>query len=111
MQEILNPTRIQQLTTIRKKLHANPEVAQTEFNTQKQIIDFLEKESNASFSKLANTGVLATFDSGKSGPTILIRGDIDALPIQEINHFEHRSLIDGVSHKCGHDGHTTIFLA
>lgn len=110
MQEILNPTRIQQLTTIRKKLHANPEVAQTEFNTQKQIIEFLEKESNASFSKLANTGVLATFDSGKSGPTILIRGDIDALPIQEMNHFEHRSLIDGVSHKCGHDGHTTILL-
>ncbi len=43
-----------------------------------------------------------------AGPRVLVRVDIDALPIQEVNTFDHRSEINGVSHKCGHDGHTVI---
>ena len=48
------------------------------------------------------------FDSGKPGPTVLFRTDIDALPIEEINTFGHKSQKEGVSHKCGHDGHMAI---
>ncbi|MBU2018730.1 MAG: amidohydrolase, partial [Bacteroidetes bacterium] len=107
---MLNENILRQLTKIRKKLHANPEISEEEYETQKEIITFLSKETNAEIQKVANTGVLATFKSGKEGPTVLIRGDIDALPISEINEFEHRSMNPGVSHKCGHDGHTAILL-
>jgi amidohydrolase len=55
-------------------------------------------------------GVIATFDSGVPGPALLFRADLDALPIQEVNTFEHRSQVDEVAHKCGHDGHSTILL-
>jgi amidohydrolase len=98
------------LTAVRKELHAHPEVSEREHATQKRILSFLKEHTNADAMKLAKTGVMAIFDSNKPGPTILIRGDIDALPIQEINTFEHRSINDGVSHKCGHDGHTAILL-
>lgn len=98
------------LTEVRKELHAHPEVSENEIETQNRIISFLSKRSNAKIIKVANTGVLAVFNSEKEGKTIMIRGDIDALPIQETNSFNHKSKTKGVSHKCGHDGHTTILL-
>jgi metal-dependent amidase/aminoacylase/carboxypeptidase family protein len=107
---MLDDTILSQLTTLRKALHAHPEVSGEEYKTQKKIIDFLSKETKADVEKVANTGVLATFLGTEDGPTTMIRGDIDALPIAEINEFEHRSTVAGVSHKCGHDGHTSILL-
>lgn len=98
------------LIEIRKEIHANPELSGQEKNTQQLILDFLEQHSSASSIKLAETGVLACFDSKNEGKTILIRGDIDALPIEEVNPFPHKSKNKKVSHKCGHDGHTTILL-
>lgn len=98
------------LIGIRKEIHANPELSGQEKNTQQLILDFLEHHSSASSIKLAETGVLACFDSKNEGKTILIRGDIDALPIEEVNIFPHKSKNAKVSHKCGHDGHTTILL-
>ena len=56
------------------------------------------------------TATIATFDSGKPGRVIAIRMDIDALPIQENNDLEFKSVHDGVMHACGHDGHTAILL-
>lgn len=106
----MNSALLNKLTEIRKMLHAHPEVSEHEFETQKRIIAFLENETSATISKVGKTGVLATFATNESGPTIMIRGDIDALPIVEINDFEHKSTIEGASHKCGHDGHTTILL-
>jgi len=99
-----------QLTEIRKEFHQYPEVSENEHKTQERIIRHLESLDIDSFIKCGKTGVLVTFDSKIDGPSILIRGDIDALPIQEINTFEHKSTSSGVSHKCGHDGHTTILL-
>ena len=101
---------LNQLQAIRRNLHANPEVSNFEFETQNEILNYLKKETNAKFQKVGQTGVLAIFNSQKQGPTILIRGDIDALPIIETNTFDHASTAAGVSHKCGHDGHTTILL-
>lgn len=106
----MNTALLDKLKSIRKIFHANPEVSEHEFETQKRIISFLDEETNAIVSKVGKTGVLATFTSKVSGPTIMIRGDIDALPIMETNTFEHKSTLAGVSHKCGHDGHTTILL-
>ena len=107
---MLNTTLLDKLTSIRKVLHTNPEISEHEFETQKRIIKFLATESNATVQKVGGTGVIASFDSNKTGPTIMIRGDIDALPITEINTFDYRSTSEGISHKCGHDGHTTILL-
>ena len=98
------------LISIRKELHQYPEVSGQEHGTQQRILEFLSSHTNAHCSTVAKTGVTALFDSKIEGPTILIRGDIDALPIQETNTFKHKSQIQGVSHKCGHDGHTTILL-
>ncbi len=107
---MLNTHLLNKLKEIRKTLHANPEVGMSEFETQQLILSFLNSNCKASIQKMGETGVLATFSSPVSGPTIMIRGDIDALPILETNTFEHASIVNGVSHKCGHDGHTTILL-
>ncbi len=101
---------ITQITTLRKSLHANPELSGKEFQTQEKIIRFLTKETNSIIEKIAHTGVIATFNGTSDGLPVMIRGDIDALPIIETNDFKHRSIIEGVSHKCGHDGHTAILL-
>ncbi len=97
-------------TAFRKTLHQHPELSGQEVNTAKRIAQYLSAHTKASVQSVAGTGVLATFDSGVAGDTILLRSDHDALPIQEINTFEHKSIIKNVSHKCGHDGHTTIML-
>lgn len=107
---MLHAVLIDKLSSIRKTLHANPEVSEQEFKTQEFILNFLAKESSAGITKVGKTGVLASFESNQSGPSVMIRGDIDALPISEVNTFDHKSKSDGVSHKCGHDGHTTILL-
>lgn len=96
------------LREFRRELHRNPEISGHETNTQERIMHFLRQNTVASLQKVARTGVLATFDSRKEGPVIMLRADIDALPIQETNDFEYRSVTEGISHKCGHDGHTAI---
>jgi amidohydrolase len=107
---MLNPSQIDNLTQIRRTLHAHPEVSEQEFETQKRILTFLAEETTATTTEVGKTGVLASFQSPNPGPTVMIRGDIDALPIAEINTFDYKSTSEGVSHKCGHDGHTTILL-
>ncbi|MAY83746.1 MAG: amidohydrolase [Flavobacteriales bacterium] len=99
------------LKEIRRHLHANPEVSGNESETAKFIYDELKENCDADeLIQLDCHAVIARFKSSNPGKTIMIRGDIDALPIQEINSFEHRSKVDGVSHKCGHDGHATILI-
>lgn len=100
---------IQQLTDFRKELHKNPELSGLEFNTSKSIIAFLEQNNPSEIlHPIAETGIIAVFKSKNPGPKTLIRCELDALPIQEINTFDHNSTIEGVSHKCGHDGHMAI---
>ncbi|MEP1032565.1 amidohydrolase [Ekhidna sp.] len=103
MEEIM----IDDLTTFRRELHQNPEVSQNETETQRRIIEFLNK-IGVEGRKIGGTGVYVDFNTSRKGKTIMLRSDHDALPIHEINDFEHKSKKDGVSHKCGHDGHTAI---
>ena len=106
--ENLNP-RIATLTLLRKELHKNPEVSGKENNTASRIISFLENyPPDVIKTKVGTTGILAIYKGKAAGKTVLFRCELDALPIEEINTFEHCSLIKGVSHKCGHDGHMAI---
>ncbi|MDP2069473.1 MAG: amidohydrolase [Lutibacter sp.] len=111
MEPIFNNELIKELVTFRKMLHANPEVSGKEYNTAKSVANFLKTCTPTKvIENIGGTGIVAVFDSGKSGKSVMFRAELDALPIQEINAFSHKSTIDGVSHKCGHDGHTTVLL-
>jgi len=101
-----------ELSLLRKDFHKNyAERSGREFKTAERIRTYLEAHSSARIIALAETGTMAIYKGKHPGKTILLRADIDALPIKEINDFEHRSVDPEVSHKCGHDGHTTILLA
>jgi amidohydrolase len=101
--------RLAAVTLLRKELHKYPEVSGKEINTAKRIISFLEKYApDEIISNIGTTGILAIYKGKAVGKTILFRCELDALPIDEINIFEHRSVNKGVSHKCGHDGHMAI---
>lgn len=108
---MINNELMKELVTFRKMLHANPEVSGKEYNTAKSVSKFLKTcKPTKVIENIGGTGIVAIFDSGKSGKSVMFRAELDALPIQEINTFAHKSSIDGVSHKCGHDGHTTVLL-
>ena len=94
----------------RRYLHANPELSFAEYNTQAFVASRLQ-EMGIPFREIAGTGILGEIRGGKgSGPVIALRGDIDALPIQEANDVSYRSKNPGVMHACGHDVHTTSLL-
>jgi len=100
-----------QLTGWRRDIHAHPELAFNEHRTGQFVMDRLEAAGIEVFAGIGGTGVLGRLRSGSSARSIGLRADLDALPMQEANHFEHRSGIDGVFHGCGHDGHTVMLLA
>ncbi|MFS4491407.1 amidohydrolase [Maribacter sp. 2308TA10-17] len=98
-----------EIVHLRKTLHENPELSGFEYETAKRIRDFIEKHHPTEIlENLGGTGLVAIFKFPKKGPSITIRCELDALPIQEENQFEHQSKNKGVSHKCGHDGHMAI---
>lgn len=100
---------IASLISLRKTLHKYPEVSLDEKETAKRIISFLENYPPDEIkTEVGETGILAIYKGAKPGKTVLFRCELDALPIEEINTFEHKSIIEGVSHKCGHDGHMAI---
>jgi amidohydrolase len=97
------------LVELRHHLHAHPELSHQEHRTAATIVDFLRPLTpDAIVTGIGGTGVIATFDSGLPGPTVLFRAELDALPIVELGELAHASTAEGVSHKCGHDGHATM---
>lgn len=100
---------IKKLKKLRRHLHKHPEVSENEKETSETLYQFIkEYEPSNIIYPIGGYGILATWDSGKKGSEILIRGDMDALPIQEFNEFDYKSKNEGVAHMCGHDGHSTI---
>lgn len=99
------------LSLLRKDFHKNyAERSGREFKTAEGIRAYLKAHSSAEIVALAETGTMAVYKGKHPGKTVLLRADIDALPIKESNDFDHKSVDPEVSHKCGHDGHTTILL-
>ena len=97
------------LLNLRKELHKNPELSSFEFETSNRIRKFVEKHNPSSIiENVGETGLAVIYKYKKKGKSITIRCELDALPIQEDNQFSHQSKTEGVSHKCGHDGHMAI---
>jgi amidohydrolase len=100
---------LKKLIALRKKLHQFPEVSENEKETSKTLYQFIKAyHPQEVIYPIGGYGILATWDSGKEGPEVLFRGDMDALPIQEVSTFEYQSKNQGVAHMCGHDGHSAI---
>lgn len=95
---------------LRRDLHAHPELAFEERRTADLVAAQLEHMGLDVDRGLAGTGVVATLECG-TGPAVGLRADMDALPIEETNTFEHRSRHAGRMHACGHDGHVVMLLA
>ncbi len=100
--------------TLRRHFHENPELSQQEFKTMDFIENFLHQQGIETV-RVPRGGVFGFIDSGKPGWTILLRADIDALPIQEdpVNLSKKKvvcSKNEGVMHACGHDGHISMLL-
>src|SRR5687768_14189034 len=96
---------IEQAKQWRRDFHRRPELGLNEHGTAKIISELLLSFGLEVYTGIAETGVIATLRNGE-GPSIGLRADIDALPIQELNEFEHQSQNPGLMHACGHDGHT-----
>jgi amidohydrolase len=101
---------LRQLVEVRRDLHRHPETAFTEVRTAGLVADRLRAAGLEPRTGVGRTGVMATVQGGRAGRTVLLRADMDALPIQEQNDVPYRSTVDGRMHACGHDCHTSILL-
>ncbi|HSL93307.1 MAG TPA: amidohydrolase, partial [Bacillota bacterium] len=104
----------QYVRTVRGHLHQHPEVSGQEYDTSLFLRQELEK-LGLPVETVSATGLIAVLDTGREGPTVALRADIDALPMQEsqVNLYSTKkfvSLREGVSHTCGHDGHMAMLL-
>jgi amidohydrolase len=100
----------EQLIAWRRDFHQHPELAFAEHRSAKIIAETLEEMGLSVQTAIAETGVVGTLKGGRPGPTLLIRFDMDALPIVEETGAAYASRQEGVMHACGHDGHMAIGL-
>lgn len=102
---------LEELTAFRRRLHSMAELSGEEKNSSKAILSHLKKyKPDLLLSKIGGFGLAAVYKGQQAGPRLLFRADMDALPIEEINELEYKSQNKAVSHKCGHDGHSTILI-
>ena len=99
------------LASLRRDLHAHPELGYQEQRTAALIADTLTQWGIPVHRGLGGTGVVGIVRNGSSARALGLRADIDALPVTERNTFAHASVHQGRMHACGHDGHTAMLLA
>ncbi|MBN2722970.1 MAG: amidohydrolase [Deltaproteobacteria bacterium] len=106
MKEYLN-----ELINLRHVLHRNPEVSCEEKYTAQRISEFLTENTSVEIhSGIGGNGLAAIFKGKNPGKTVLARCELDALPIKENSKTEYSSIVENVSHLCGHDGHMAILI-
>ena len=100
-----------ELIRIRKQLHAQPELSGKEEKTSQLIAEYLERVGiKKIYRHISHHSLIAEITGNNPGPVVLFRCELDALPIEELNHIDYRSQVAGISHTCGHDGHMSIML-
>jgi amidohydrolase len=101
----------QEVISLRRHLHENPELSYQEYNTAKFVAQTLRSIGIEPTEGIATTGVLAEIKGKNPGKkTVALRADMDALPITELNDVTYKSKNNGVMHACGHDVHTSSLL-
>lgn len=113
MPSIVDQARALQERTVavRRDLHRHPELAFEEHRTMGVIAARLRELGLEPRTGVGGTGVVAVFDTGRPGRTVLVRADMDALPVAEENATDYRSTNEGKMHACGHDGHVAVLLS
>ncbi|WP_285290500.1 MULTISPECIES: M20 family metallopeptidase [unclassified Bacillus (in: firmicutes)] len=100
----------EEMVALRRYMHQHPELSFKEYNTAKFIQSFYEKLQIEVRVNVGGNGVVAKVYGKKPGKTVALRADFDALPIQDEKEVPYKSLVPGVMHACGHDGHTATLL-
>jgi amidohydrolase len=95
---------------LRRRIHQHPELGLDLPRTQASILDALDGLPLTVTTGTATTSVVATLDGDQPGPTILLRGDMDALPMPEDTGLDYASEVDGAMHACGHDAHVAMLV-
>lgn len=98
-----------EVVKLRRDIHMHPELGFEEFRTAKVISDYLQ-ELGIEVQSMARTGVVGLLKGDKPGPTVLLRADMDALPLQEMCDVPYKSKYDGKAHACGHDAHVAMLM-
>ena len=98
------------LTVIRRDLHAHPEIGFEEVRTAGVVADHLTSWGIEVHKGVGRTGVVGIVRGDRPGATIGLRADMDALPMRELADVPYRSQRPGAFHGCGHDGHTAMLL-
>ena len=99
------------IAAVRRDIHAHPELCFEELRTSELVAKLLTDWGLEVHRGLGKTGVVGVLKNGTSTKAIGLRADMDALPMQEFNQFEHASQHAGKMHACGHDGHVAMLLA
>lgn len=99
----------QELIDLRRDFHAHPELGFEEFRTA-EIVERYLQDLGLQAQRMATTGVVAVLDSGTPGPVLMLRADMDALPVTEDTGLPFCSTNPGVMHACGHDAHMAMLL-
>ena len=100
----------QRMVALRRDLHAHPELSMQEIRTGRVIADGLRAAGYDVTTGVAETGVIATLRGARPGRHIVLRADMDALPLQEATGLPYASQTPDVMHACGHDGHTAMLF-
>lgn len=109
---VLTEAHITDLIALRHDLHRHPEISGQEAETARRIAQELEAlGADRIWHGLGGYGVAAEFAGAEDGPTVLLRCELDGLPILETSDLPYRSEIHGTGHLCGHDGHMVTMLA
>lgn len=108
----LSDADITELTNWRRELHRNPELSGEERQTAARVVEMLVRtKPDEVITGIGGHGVAAIYDSGRAGPRVLLRCELDGLPIEDLAEIPHRSTVPDKGHQCGHDGHMAMIAA
>ncbi|MGM0599970.1 MAG: amidohydrolase [Candidatus Rifleibacteriota bacterium] len=100
---------MKRLIGLRHILHQHPDLSGKEINTARRVLEIFKSfEPDQIIEGIGGTGLAFIFKGKRPGKTVLLRAELDAVPVSEQNDFSYKSTTDGVAHKCGHDGHMAI---
>ena len=99
----------EELIELRRDFHRHPELGLEEYRTADRIESYL-KPLGLAVSRIGETGIVGLLQGNQPGRTLMLRADIDALPVKEMTDLPYKSVNEGLMHACGHDGHTAMLL-